>query len=305
MEGHQEAAGVLPAAVAHQMVAQSSPSSGSRRHLTAVWLISGCLAVKRRCQKNRSKEHVEAQIGPQHVIAQPTTTLSCMRSVCLVRLTRSAIIHLTCSTVIPQACQRYVPSESSMYCPRKPEAINRNSEFVTQHPQLVCLASMTKVLPKGQLPLIAGQDLALLSMAVVLALPVCLAGHGAEETHYIGSTPPPATAQQLKDFCRWLFACSKVLHLAAAENFVHVCHFSDTAWEVQIQLQIPKSKRWQSQSALKAALPAVVVQDLHVWRNCTRKPEAINRKSLVPQANRGRSEGIPCHGIPQLLTLSV
>ena len=34
---------------------------------------------------------------------------------------------------------------------------------------------MTKVLPEGQLPLIAGQDLALLSMAVVLALPVCLA----------------------------------------------------------------------------------------------------------------------------------
>ena len=63
----------------------------------------------------------------------------------------------------------------------------------------VCLASMTKVLPKGQLPLIAGQEisLALLSMAVVLALPVCLAGHGAEEAHYVASTPPPATAERL------------------------------------------------------------------------------------------------------------
>ena len=35
----------------------------------------------------------------------------------------------------------------------------------------------------------------------------------------------------------------------------------------------------------------------------TRTP--INRESLVPEANRGMSQGIQRHGIPQLMTLSV
>ena len=142
----------------------------------------------------------------------------------------------------------------------------------------VCLASMTKVLPKGQLPLIARQDRSCLAIDGSCSCTACMSGRtwrGGNALRWLHTTSGnSSTAERLLEApARSLSAagCLPVQKFCILQPQIILSMFVTSPTQRGkfrlIQLQIPKSKRWQSQSALKAALPAVVVQDLHVWRN--------------------------------------